>query len=56
MLNIIADAMMTATRTEASNGGFMNRDENALHLFREANRRREEKRQLNQALARGLLK
>lgn len=56
MLSIIADAMMTATRTNASNDGYMNRDENALHLFHEANRRREEKRQLDQALARGLLR
>jgi hypothetical protein len=56
MLNIIANSMMTATRTDARDYGFMNRDENALHLFREANRRREEKRQLDQALARGLLK
>jgi hypothetical protein len=48
--------MMTATRTDARNSGFMNRDENAMYLFREENRRREEKRQLDQALARGLLK
>jgi hypothetical protein len=52
MLNIIADALMTATRTETHGNNLMNRDENASHLFREERRRREDKRRLDIALNR----
>ena len=56
MLNIIADAMMTATRTNTHNRAFDHREENTRYLYLEDRRRREAKRQLNIALARGLLR
>ncbi|WP_193221999.1 hypothetical protein [Amylibacter sp. SFDW26] len=56
MLSIISDAMMIATRTSSPKRPFEDREENRRYLYLEDRRRREEKRQLNLALGRGLLK
>ena len=56
MLNIISDAMMIATRTDSPKRAFGEREENRRYLYLEDRRRREDKRQLNLSLGRGLLK
>ncbi len=52
MLNIIADTMMIATRTNP----LERRDDNIRYLYLKDRQRREAKRQLGLALGRGLLK
>jgi|GEM_PF-6060412 len=56
MLNIIADVMMTATRTNMHKTTHDRAEENRRYLYLEDRRRREAKRQLNISLARGLLR
>jgi hypothetical protein len=55
MLTIIADAMMTATRTDksSSNADYYS-GENRRHQFRMEQRRRDAKRQMRAAVGQGM--